>query len=135
MTTHPLHRSRRIRSRVGRAAGTTVATGPRVVPLVFYTLLVIALFFAMIYLRIALDRTAFELDTIERAITLEQSRQLDLRLSIAELQDPVRIASEAERIGMTTPDERIPIVISGTRGVADPIPDDEPIRALPGQRP
>jgi len=128
VTTHSLRVARRAR----RAAGGAIVAGPGVVPLVFYTMLVIALFFAMIYLRIALDRTAFELDGLERSITLEESRQLDLRLTIAELQDPVRIASEAERIGMTTPDERIPIVISGTRGVAQPVGDETPIRALPG---
>ena len=33
--------------------------GPRLIPLLFFTMLVIAVFFAMIYLRIALDRNAF----------------------------------------------------------------------------
>jgi cell division protein FtsL len=89
----------------------------------------------MIYLRIALDRTAFELDSIERAITTEESRQLDLRLTIAQLQDPVRIATEAERIGMTTPNERIPIVISSARGVAPPTEPESPVSAFSGGRP
>ena len=122
------------RRRARREAATGVR-GPRVVPLVFYTFLVIALFFAMIYLRIALDRTAFELDSLERKIELAESRQLDLRLEIASLQDPVRIASEAERIGMTFPDERVPLIVTGTRDVADPTAETTPISALPGARP
>jgi len=131
VTTQTLRVSRRAR----RSANRSLLIGPRLIPLAFYTLLVIGLFFAMIYLRIALDRTAFELDSIERAITHEESRQLDLRLTIAELQDPVRIATEAERIGMTTPNERIPIVISSARGIAPPIEQESPVSALPGRRP
>jgi len=131
MTTQTLRVGRRAR----RSANPSLLIGPRLVPLAFYTLLVIGLFFAMIYLRIALDRTAFELDSIERAITTEESRQLDLRLTIAQLQDPVRIATEAERIGMTTPNERIPIVISSVRGVAPPTEPESPVSAFSGGRP
>ena len=121
----------RRRARRGRAI---VGPGPRVVPLVFYTALVIALFFAMIYLRIALDRTAFELDELERSIELEESRTLDLRLQVAQLQDPIRIANEAERIGMTHPEERRTLVV-GERPIA-PAPTSElPVRAHEGRQP
>jgi hypothetical protein len=106
------------------------AAGPRIVPLIFFTGLAIALFFAMIYLRIALDRTAFELDSIEDQIAIEESRQLDLRLEIAGLQDPLRITTEARRIGLTHPDERVPIEVSGVRDRAAPESGDSPVRAL-----
>ena len=56
---------------LGRSAGRSAAgsgRGPRIVPLMFFTLLVIAVFFSMIFLRIALDRTAFELESFERQI-------------------------------------------------------------------
>lgn len=109
--------------------------GPRVVPLVFFTILAVAVFFMMIYLRIALDRTAFELDTIEREISLEESRQLDLRLSLAELQDPLRIATEAERIGLVHPDERRSIAIAGLGEPRAAATGDIPIIALSGSRP
>ena len=118
-----------------RARSATVgARGPRVIPLAFFTLLAIALFFAMIYLRIALDRTAFELEGLEDEIVLEESRQLDLRLEIARLQDPLRISTEAERIGLAHPDERLPIEISGVRERATPPTTETPLRALTGQR-
>jgi len=117
-----------------RSAVASVGRGPRLVPLFFYTTLVIALFFAMIYLRVALDRSAFELDEIERSIVLEESRTLDLRLQIAELQDPLRIAGEAERIGLTYPDERIALSVNGVRDAAPPL-TEQPTQALPGTRP
>lgn len=117
MTTHPLRLpgvARRVRDKRAFAA-----TGLRVIPLLFYTFLVVALFFAMIYLRIALDRTAFELDSIERSIELEESRTFDLRLELAELQDPIRIANEAERLGMTHPDEQRTLIVA-ERPLASP---------------
>ena len=120
----------------GRArTASAAARGPRVVPLIFFTLLAIALFFAMIYLRIALDRTAFELDTLEDQIALEESRQLDLRLEIARLQDPLRISSEARRIGLTHPEERVPIEVSGVRERATPLDLETPVRALTDDQP
>lgn len=117
-----------------RGAVTADVAGPRIVPLLFYTLLVVALFFAMIYLRIALDRTAFELDELERSIELEESRTLDLRLQLAQLQDPIRIANEAQRIGMTHPDERRTLVL-GERPIGPAPTTEEPVSALPGPLP
>ena len=112
-----------------RARTRETVRGPRIVPLVFFTLLAIALFFAMIYLRIALDRSAFELDSLEDQITLEESRQLDLRLEIAQLQDPLRISGEAQRIGLTYPDERVVLEVNAVRDVAAPI-GTAPLSAL-----
>jgi cell division protein FtsL len=101
--------------------------------LLSFALLAIAVFFAMIYLRIALDRTAFELDNIENEITFEESRQLDLRLEIARLQDPLRISTEAQRIGLTHPEERVAIEVTGVSDTVEPQLTDTPVRALSGQ--
>ena len=134
MTTHPLRVPRiGARRRVGAVA--RPAPGPRLVPLLFYTALVVALFFAMIYLRIALDRTAFELDELNRTIELEESRSLDLRLELAQLQDPIRITTEAERIGLTHPDERFALVITGDRSTAPPASEEPPVSAHGGRTP
>ncbi|MGI9584968.1 MAG: hypothetical protein ACR2N7_05200 [Acidimicrobiia bacterium] len=133
MTSQALPRIGRKSRRKTSAA--VAGPSPRVVPLLFFTILAVAVFFMMIYFRIALDRTAFELDTIEREISLEESRQLDLRLELAELQDPLRIATEAERIGLIFPDERRAIAIPGLgEAVAQPF-GDEPLSALSGQSP
>lgn len=118
-----------------RRARGVAAGGPRILPLLFFAALTIALFFAMIYLRIALDRNAFELDVLERKIEVAESTQLDLRLEIAGLQNPLRITNEAKRIGLEHPKERLAIVVTGLAESADPILPEEPVQALEGQQP
>ncbi len=124
-----------VAGRSKRATRTSQRGGPRLLPLAFFTLLVIAVFFSMIYLRIALDRSAFELDTINDQIATEESRQLDLRLELAELQDPKRIALQAEQIGLVYPDERVAIVVEGLGTGSDSVRGDTPVRALEGGTP
>lgn len=99
-----------------RRDAATHGKAPRILPLVFFVVVVIAVFFVMIFLRIALDETAFELETVQRQISLEESRQLDLRLELAELQDPLRIANEATRMGLTYPDQRVAVVVDDLVG-------------------
>lgn len=89
----------------------------------------------MIYLRIALDRTAFELETVERQIDQSESLQLDLRLDLARLQDPLRIATEARRMNMTYPDERLAVVVNGLDQVTAPPVVEQPVSALESQQP
>lgn len=124
---HPASRSKR-RSR-------TAAGGPRVFPLMLFVVAVIGVFFLMIFLRIALDRSAFELESVERQITEAESLQLDLRLELAQLQDPLRIASEATRMGMTYPDERVPVMVDGLGQDRAPGLIETPLQALDTAQP
>lgn len=110
-------------------------SGPRIFPLVLFVLGVVAVFFAMIYLRISLDQTAFELDRIETEIAVQQSRQLDLRYDLAGLQDPLRIATEAQRIGLVYPQERIALVMDSSVPDAQVLESEQPVRAMTGERP
>jgi cell division protein FtsL len=89
-----------------------------------------AVFFAMIFLRIALDRSAFQLESLERQIATEESRQLDLRLQLAQLQDPLRIATEATRMGLTYPEVRVAIVVDDLGGIPITRSGGGPIQAL-----
>ena len=89
----------------------------------------------MIFLRIALDRSAFELESFERQIASEQSRQLDLRLELAQLQDPLRIATEATRMGLTYPEDRVAIVVDGLDQAPVSISDGQSIQALTNRLP
>ena len=77
--------------------------------LLFSTIAVVA-FFAIIWSRIILDRTAFELQELEGRIAAEQARYGELRLEVARLESPSRIAPLAEELGMVFP--------SGTETVA-----------------
>jgi cell division protein FtsL len=121
--------------RAARSAAKVGHPGPRLLPLAFFVIVVIAVFFLMIYLRIALDRTAFELETVERQIAQNESLQLDLRLNLAQLQDPLRIANEAQRMGLTYPDERLAIVINGLEQLPAPPIVEQPVRALESPQP
>ena len=59
---------------------------------------VVGAFFVLISSRIALDRTAFELDRLDREIAAEESRYWELRLEVTELQSPERIRELADEI-------------------------------------
>ncbi|MCL1595516.1 MAG: hypothetical protein M3132_14285 [Actinomycetia bacterium] len=117
-----------------RARDTSVANpgigSPRVIPLLFFTVLVIGVFFLMIYLRIALDQSAFELDTLEDQIAVEESAQLDLRLELAQLQDPQRIAQQAAQIGLVFPEERVALVLAPVAPLDASPQQGEPASAL-----
>ena len=109
--------------------------GPRVLPLLFFVIAVVAVFFSMIFLRISLDETAFELENLQDGIAVEESKQLDLRYDLARLQDPLRIASEAKRIGLVYPDERVAIVVDLGAADAQVLHPEVPVRALDSDRP
>ncbi len=78
---------------------------PRLRGWLLFTLAVVGAFFLVIYSRIALDRSAFELSDLESRITAEESRYWELRLDLARLQAPDRIMRQAEELGMVYPDE------------------------------
>ncbi len=118
-----------------RSAAADQIGSPRIVPLVFFTLLVVAVFFSMIYLRVAMDRSAFELDRLNSQIAHEESRTLDLRLELAQLQDPQRIASEAAEIGLVYPQTQITLLVTGERDRADYVGDQSSVNALHEQIP
>ena len=117
--------ARRAAARTRKRAG-----GPRIVPLVLFTMLVVAIFFAMIYLRIAMDRSAFELDTVNDMITLEESRTLDLRLELAQLQNPERIATQASQIGLVYPQQQIAVIVPGVAPHAAVVESEDAASAL-----
>ena len=60
-------------------------------------------FFTLIAARTSLDRTAFELQEIGGSIEAEQVRFEELKLEIARLSSPARIAPLAESMGMVLP--------------------------------
>lgn len=124
----------RERSRTS-ARGSTTHRGPRILPLILFVAAVVAVFFSMIFLRISLDETAFELSRLQSDIEIEQSRQLDLRYDLAGLQDPRRIATEAERIGLVHPDERVAIVVVMSQTPSQVVAPESPLRALDDARP
>lgn len=100
-------------TRLGRAPMRRVGTRQVLRPMVFFTLAVVLVFFGMIYSRISLDRTAFELHGIEKRLAAEERIHWDLRLELARLQDPRRITEAAAGLGLVYPEERITIEAPG----------------------
>lgn len=102
----PQSRARHVGARV------RVRKRPAVRPLAIFTLAVILAFFAVIYSRISLDRTAFELQRLEQEIAVEQERHWDLRVDYAGLQAPDLITQRAAALGLVYPEDRRTIEIS-----------------------
>ncbi len=65
--------------------------------------LAVALFFALIYSRVHLDRAAFQLTTLETSIEQQEAEFDELRLQVAQLESPERIYDEAETKVMILP--------------------------------
>lgn len=78
---------------------------------VFFVLVLVA-FFGLISSRLSLDGSAFELDELQKQITIEQERQSLLQLEVARLQDPDRVAAEAARLGLVYPQTRTDLAVS-----------------------
>ena len=85
----------------------------RLRPWLIFAAVVIFAFFGLIFSRVSLDRSGFELDELEQQIAIEEARLGDLRLEVARLQDPVRITEVAAAAGLVYPEERIEIQVAG----------------------
>lgn len=88
----------------------------RLRPWVVFAVVVIVAFFGLIFSRVSLDRSGFELDDLETQIAIEEARHWDLRVEVARLQDPNRITEIAISSGLVYPNERIAIEVPGIEG-------------------
>ena len=70
---------------------------------VLLAVVTLAAFFLLIYSRIALDRSAFVLQEVQRETTAQEARYWELRLEAAELQSPERIVARAQEMGFVYP--------------------------------
>lgn len=100
------------RRRHPRSAADPVARSrPRLRPLAVFVVAVLIAFFGMIYSRISLDRTAFELQDLESQITEQQELMDQQRVEAARLQDPAIITSRAADLGLVYPESRTPLFL------------------------
>lgn len=128
MTARPLRvplRDSRLRVIAGRRT-----RRPAAAPWVVVSLIAIATFLALVASRTALDRAAFDLAALDAAIAEQATINQQLRIEIAQLENPARIAPLAEEMGLVIPTERRQLLVGGvTRddGIVDP--DYEPALA------
>lgn len=88
----------------------------RLRPWLVFAAVVIVAFFGLIFSRVSLDRSGFELDDLAEQIAIEHARHGDLVVQVARLQDPDRITEIAIASGLVYPQERIEIEVPGLEG-------------------
>jgi len=93
-----------------RPAATGTETGRRSVApprrlraWVLFVVVVVGAFFGLTYSRTSLDDSAINLDKLDEKIAEQQARHFDLRVQVAEMRDPRRIAEEAAKAGLVYP--------------------------------
>ena len=82
-----------------------------------YTIVAIVAFFALIYSRTALDRSAIELRAVEEQIAEAENTFQQLRLEVARLGSPERIVPAAGELGLVYPEEVQPVAAAGVVAV------------------
>lgn len=121
MTARPLRlplRDARLRVIAGRQN-----RRPAMAPWIVVSVIAVATFLALIGTRTALDRSALELSALEREIAAEATSNQRLRIEIAELENPARIAPMAEELGLVIPTDRRQLLVDGIGrddGIVDP---------------
>lgn len=77
---------------------------PSLAPWMIMVLIAVVAFFGLGFARTSLDRSAFELQELNRAIDEHVSVNQQLNLEIARLENPARIAPLAEDLGLVIPE-------------------------------
>lgn len=126
MTTQPL-------SRPAKGTGFRVLKGrrlrrPSIAPWMVMVLLVVVAFLGLGFARTSLDRSAFDLAELRQAIDEQAAINEQLRLEVARLENPARIAPLADEMGMVIPGDTQPLLVDldvPTPVVAESDPDGE----------
>jgi hypothetical protein len=84
---------------------------PRLSHWVLFAVAVIVAFFGLIYSRISLDRSAFEIQELESQFAVQEDLHWQLRYELAETQDPARLEQEIAQLGLVYPEERIALSV------------------------
>jgi len=111
MTARPAPLSKpqpRLRVISGRGSRT-----PALAPWLVFSLVAVMSFLGLAVTRTALDRTAVELQRLDEQIAEQTSLNQRLRLEIARLESPVRIAPLASEMGMVYPDQHHRLMVAG----------------------
>ena len=78
---------------------------------VLFGLAVIIAFFGLIYSRISLDRSAFEIQELEAQIAIQEDQHWQLRYELAQIQDPARLEREIAQLGLEYPAVRVALTV------------------------
>lgn len=108
--------ARAARVPVKRPDGLRVVQGrkhrrPIVTPFFAFVMIVLVALFGIVFARTALDQGAFDLAELNRQIVSARSENTQLRLEVARLESPTRVAPLAEQMGMVFPAARDTVVV------------------------
>lgn len=108
-----------------REAGLRLVQGrrqrrPVVTPFLAFVLILLVALFGIVFARTALDQGAFDLSELNREIVAARSQNTQLRLEVARLESPTRVAPLAEQMGMVFPAERDTVVVERATDPAEP---------------
>jgi cell division protein FtsB len=84
---------------------------PVLAPWMIVVLVAVVGFLGLGFARTSLDKSAFELADLEAAIAQQTALNQQLRLDIARLESPARIAPLAEELGLVVPVDTFPILV------------------------
>lgn len=87
---------------------------PSIAPWTIMALVGITAFLGLVFARTSLDQSAFELDELNSAITEQTTINRDLKLQIAGMENPARIAPLAEEMGLVIPGETRQLLVDLT---------------------
>ncbi|CAN5851467.1 hypothetical protein BH23ACT5_BH23ACT5_17830 [soil metagenome] len=119
MTARPL-RSPAVDSRLRVIAGSRPRR-PATAPWVVVSVIAVVAFLGLVGARTALDRAAFDLMALDSSIAEQATINQRLRIEIAEMENPARIAPLAEELGLVIPTQRSQLLVSVGR--SDPTVD------------
>jgi cell division protein FtsL len=76
---------------------------PTLAPWAIMALIGVIAFLGLGFARTSLDKSAFELEELNRSIAEQEANNEQLRLEIARLENPARVAPLAEELGLVIP--------------------------------
>jgi hypothetical protein len=85
---------------------------PSLAPWMIMVIIAVVAFLGLGFARISLDRSAFELAELNKAIDEQAAINEQLRLDIARLENPARIAPLADEMGLVIPSDTSPLLVN-----------------------
>ena len=84
---------------------------PKISHWVLFAGAVIIAFFGLIYSRISLDHSAFEIKELEAQIAVQEDLHWQLRYELAQIQDPARLETQIAELGLVYPESRVALSV------------------------
>lgn len=85
---------------------------PSIAPWMIMVLIAIVAFLGLGFARTSLDRSAFDLAELDKAIDAQLALNEQLRLEVARLENPARIAPLADEMGLVLPSDTNQLLVN-----------------------